>query len=424
MILPYSDNQPLRRPLATLGLLAATFALSLWLLLCGWQGRAGEAAPLPALVGLVPDHFRFLNLLTYPLFHDSLGHLLVNAFFLWVFGAGIEAAVGSRLFLLLYFLGGLVGGALQCIVTATLLPPEYQAIPIVGASAACAGLIGLYAVRYYRASINFVGLPFRAHVVVVVTLYLILEIGGGLWNLLAGNNGDGVAHWAHIGGFVFGLGCAYLLHLVDHGERAYLSLDALQAMSKSVPGAAIKKWEILLTRDPGNVEARVELARAWLMLGDKEHAQGNYALALVSYLEQQGSVAATLLVVEMREAEPSITHITPAQRLGIGLALDELQQYAQAAELLQNLGMEHSDAPEAETALLKTALLYAQRLGRRDDALIFLRLFVERYPNSPQRKQAEEWQRAVTSLSASPKPLPVSIESSVPPVDNSQLPID
>ena len=96
-----------------------------------------------------------------------------------------------------------------------------------------------------------------------------LEIGGGLWNLLSGNNGDGVAHWAHIGGFVFGLGCAYLLRLVDHGARAYLSLDALHAMSQSVPGAAIKKWEILLARDPDDLEARTELARAWLMLGDR-----------------------------------------------------------------------------------------------------------------------------------------------------------
>lgn len=393
MILPYSDNPSSRRPPATLGLLAVTFLLSLCVLILRWSGHAPTAAHVLSLVGLVPGHFQFLALLTYPLFHDSLSHFCVNAFFLWVFGTGIEAAVGSRRFLLLYFLGGMVGGALQCLVTATLLPPEYQSVPIIGASAACAGLIGLYATRYYRATINFVGLPVRAHVVVVVTLYLTLEILAGLWNLLEGNNGDGVAHWAHIGGFVFGLGCAYLLRLVDHGARAYLSLDALQAMSKSVPGAAIKKWETLLTRNPDDQEARTELARAWLMLGDGEQALQQYHQVLTHHLEQQQRVEAATLYAEMRESDLKDVDISSANLLSMGMALEELQQYGLAADVLRGLALEQMEAAESETALLKTAALYLHRLDRRDDAQILLRLFIERYPNSPLRQFAEEWQR-------------------------------
>ena len=394
MILPYSDNPITRRPPATLTLLAVTFLLSLWVLILRWQGQ--DAARLLAFVGIVPDHFQLLALFTYPLFHDSLSHFCVNAFFLWVFGTGIEAAVGSRKFLLLYFLSGLVGGALQCLVTATLLPDDYQSFPIIGASAACAGLIGLYAVRYYRATINFVGLPVRAHVVVVVTLYLTLEIGGGLWNLLAGDNGDGVAHWAHIGGFVFGLGCAYALRLVDHGARAYLSLDALQAMSKSVPGAAIQSWETLLARNPDDQEARTELARAWLMLGDGEQAQKQYHQVLACYLEQQQRVEAATLYAEMREANLQDTDLPPAGHLNLGLALEELQQYGLAADVLQSLAFNRAESPEAETALLKTAFLYLNHLQRREEAQDLLRLFLERYPTSVLRKYAEEWQRDVT----------------------------
>ncbi len=393
MILPYSDNPISRRPPATLGLLAVTFLLSLCVLLLRGSGHASTAAHLISFFGLVPDHFQFFALLTYPLFHDSLSHFCVNAFFLWVFGTGIEAAVGSRRFLLLYFLGGLVGGALQCLVTATLLPPEYQSAPIIGASAACAGLIGLYAARYYRATISFVGLPVRAHVVVVVTLYLALEILAGLWNLLGGNNGDGVAHWAHIGGFVFGLGCAYLLRLTDHGARAYLSLDALHAMSKSVPGAAIKKWETLLARNPNDQEARTELARAWLMLGDGEQALKQYHQVLAYYLEQQQRVEAATLYSEMRESDLIVADVSPANLLNVGIALEELQQYGLAADVLRGLALDQTASPEAETALLKTASLYLNRLDRRADAQVLLRLFVEQYPNSPLRPFAEDWQR-------------------------------
>src|SRR5690348_7157620 len=84
--------------------------------------------------GLEPGHFRPLTLFTYPFVHESGGHLLINLFYLWVFGAGVEDAIGSGWFLMLYLAGGAVGGALQCAVTLTLLPASYATTPIVGAS--------------------------------------------------------------------------------------------------------------------------------------------------------------------------------------------------------------------------------------------------------------------------------------------------
>ena len=401
MILPYaSDNLPTRRPLATLILLAVTFALTLLAVGYGWAaGQDTTNATLLSLVGIVPDHFQPFALLMYPLFHDSLGHFLINAFYLWVFGAGIEAAVGRKRFLLLYFAGGAVGGLLQWLVTILLLPPDRQSIPIVGASAACAALIGLYAVRYYRATLHFVGIPVRAHVVVVVTLFLLFEIGGGLWNLLAGDASDGVAHWAHIGGFIFGLACANLMRLAEAGERAYLRQDASQAMHKSVPGEAIKKWETLLLREPHNTSARRELARAWLLLGDREQAEQEYRSGLFTHLQQNRRTEAAMLYAEMREDSLFTADLSARQLFALGSALEDLEQYALAADTLRLASVQNNGDAEAETALLKVISLYVHRLDRREEARTLLLLFYERHANSAFRPLADDLRRVIENSS-------------------------
>lgn len=396
MILPYaSDNLPARRPLATLLLLAVTFALALLIALSRWTGNGAGASQVLALVGIVPGHFNSLTLLTYSLFHDSIGHFLVNAFYLWVFGAGIEAAVGKRKFLLLYFAGGAVGGLLQWLVTTLAVVDANQSVPIVGASASCATLVGLYAARYYRATIRFVGLPFKAHVVMVVMLFLALEIGGGLWTMLAGDTLDGVAHWAHIGGFVFGLACAGWMRLAEAGERAYLRQDASQAMRRSEPGEAIRKWETLLDREPGNGDARRELARAWLLLGDREQAEQEYVSGLLTYLGQNRRNDAAMQYAEMREVGLANPRLTEPQWFALGIALEDVEQYAFAADALHAAYLQNPTAPQAETALLKTASLYTHRLGRRAEARVLLQMFYANYPNSAWRSLADDLRRVV-----------------------------
>jgi len=399
MILPYaSDNLPARRPYATLILLAVTLALSCYAITTN-RSEDGSSQILSAF-GIVPDHFNPLTLLSYPLFHAGVGHFLVNAFYLWLFGAGIEVAVGSKRFLLLYFAGGAVGGLLQWLVTILLLPADAQSIPIVGASAACATLIGLYAVRYYRATLRFVGLPFRIHVVLVVTLFLIYEIGTGVWNLLSGEAFDGVAHWAHSGGFIFGLGCAHLMRLSEAGARAYLTQDASQAMLKNVPGAAIKKWEELLTREPKNAQARCELGRAWLMLGDREQAKNEYMRSLVDFVDQLRLTEAATLYVEMRELELTADDMTASQFFALGSGLIDVEQYALATETLRCVFLQHASADEAEMALLEAISLYVHQLDRHEEARICLRLFFERHSNSPLRPLALDLRRIIEVTAA------------------------
>jgi membrane associated rhomboid family serine protease len=135
--------------------------------------------------------------------HGSLFHLGGNMLFLWIFGNNIEDAMNRGVFVGFYLLSGLAALGLYVLFDAN------SAVPTVGASGAIAGVLGAYARLYPRARV--VTLLFIVIIFTVVTLPAVLVLG--LWFLLqllpafsnpTGAEG-GVAYFAHIGGFLFGL---------------------------------------------------------------------------------------------------------------------------------------------------------------------------------------------------------------------------
>ena len=138
--------------------------------------------------------------------HGSLLHLAGNMLFLWIFGNNIEDSMGRPRFIVFYLLGGLAALAGQ-----VLIDPSSTA-PTIGASGAIAAVLGGYAVLHPRARI--VTLVLIVFFVTIVELPALLVLG--LWfglQVLYGQaqlsdpagGGGGVAYFAHIGGFLFGL---------------------------------------------------------------------------------------------------------------------------------------------------------------------------------------------------------------------------
>jgi membrane associated rhomboid family serine protease len=123
--------------------------------------------------------------------------------FLWIFGNNIEDSMGRLTFVGFYLLGGLAALALHVVAD-----PD-STIPTVGASGAIAAVLGAYARLYPRARV--VTLVFIIIIFTVVTLPALVVLG--LWFVLQllpafsdpSGAGGGVAYFAHIGGFVFGL---------------------------------------------------------------------------------------------------------------------------------------------------------------------------------------------------------------------------
>jgi membrane associated rhomboid family serine protease len=164
------------------------------------EGQAGVAGTAPEQAPT------WLTLFTSMFMHGSLFHLAGNMLFLWIFGNNIEDSMGKVRFAVFYLLGGLAAIAGQ-----TAIDPS-AAVPTVGASGAIAAVLGGYALIYPRARVvtvifiiiffTFVELP----ALVVLGLWILLQIFYGLYDIAQPvGGGGGVAYFAHIGGFLFGL---------------------------------------------------------------------------------------------------------------------------------------------------------------------------------------------------------------------------
>jgi membrane associated rhomboid family serine protease len=147
--------------------------------------------PVRPLV-LVPAYilFRPWTLVTYMFLHAGLWHIVFNMIALFFFGPRLEGRLGSRHFLALYFVSGLTGALLSI--------PFSPFAQIVGASGAVYGVLLGFARYWPRERIYIWGvLPIEARVLVIIMT--VLSLWGGL-----GGRGAGVAHFAHLGGFLGG----------------------------------------------------------------------------------------------------------------------------------------------------------------------------------------------------------------------------
>ncbi len=163
--------------------------------------------------GLVPARLALTNVFTwYPIFtsmflHGGWFHLISNMWFLFIFGDNVEDHMGSWRFLSFYLVGGMIAGLLQSVLV---INPN---LPSVGASGAIAAVLGAYIFFYPRSRIVtliflflfpwFVQIP----ALIYLGVWFVSQLFSGLLSLSATQsmNWGGVAWWAHIGGFLFGL---------------------------------------------------------------------------------------------------------------------------------------------------------------------------------------------------------------------------
>jgi membrane associated rhomboid family serine protease len=139
--------------------------------------------------------------------HGSWLHILSNMLFLWIFGNNVEDAMGKVRFLAFYLAAGLAATATQAFVTLYFTGADAASVPNVGASGAIAGVLGAYIVLLPTARVltlvGFFILPIPAALFLGFWFALQLWLGGT--SLTEPQSGGGVAFFAHVGGFVFGL---------------------------------------------------------------------------------------------------------------------------------------------------------------------------------------------------------------------------
>ena len=180
---------------------------------------------LACTYGAIPDDIRngedLINLITSQFLHGGWMHLIGNMVFLWVFADNIEATIGNVRFLIFYLAGGAIaalthtmlqgsGSEACCQICADFYCDEViycrGSIPMVGASGSIAAVMGAYLVMFPRSRVRmfFFFLFFRIPAFVFLLFWIGQNLVSGVGMLRGGPSG-GVAWWAHIGGFLFGI---------------------------------------------------------------------------------------------------------------------------------------------------------------------------------------------------------------------------
>ena len=204
-MIPLSDDNPTHsKPYVTIALIALCCLLFIWQLTLGSNGGKAifalgviptsllQDTPLPTNLRWVSPE---LTLLTSMFLHGGFMHLAGNMLYLWIFGDNIEDILGKPVFLVFYFICGIVAALSQA------LPEPSSQIPMIGASGAISGVLGAYVVFFPKKKIK-VAIPFgfflqilRLPAYVVLIFWFILQLINGA----NAGSGGGIAFGAHIG---------------------------------------------------------------------------------------------------------------------------------------------------------------------------------------------------------------------------------
>ena len=214
-MIPLHDSVPTRTfPVVTLAIIAANVAVWLFYQVPQLERSVVELGFLPCEVEQScsdPGVPWPLDAVSAMFAHGGWLHIIGNMLFLWIFGNNVEDAMGRSRFVVFYFAAGFAATALQAFVTLGLGSPLEAEIPNVGASGAIAGVLGAYFVLFPLARviglvpILFFLIPIEVPAIIFLGLWFLFQLWQGGFSLVAPDVAGGVAFFAHIGGFVFGL---------------------------------------------------------------------------------------------------------------------------------------------------------------------------------------------------------------------------
>jgi membrane associated rhomboid family serine protease len=343
-----------------------------------WLCRAFEAERKTDILdnyAFVPAQPRLISYLTANFLHGGWLHLLGNMWFLWLAGFILEDNWGRVIYPIFYFLAG--AAALQFYGWCA----YGSYMPLIGASGAVAALMGAFLVRFPKMKIEmafvaFFSYRFKAPAYALLPLWLLMEF---FYGSVFGVSSP-VAHWAHVGGFLFGMAGAFVLARSGLEQKAYQEVEskiawtaapemvqAGQALEESKfdeaatilvnyiqqhPSAcdALQMLQQLQWRRsdiPGYLEATAKLCRLHLKLQDSQAAWQDF--------EAYGHAGGDKLPASIW--------------LEIGRMLESQQNIDRAVTEYERLAAAHPHEKQSMLALIAAGRLYLKKMNRPEEAL-------------------------------------------------------
>ena len=316
---------------------------------------------------------QLVGLVTHQFLHGGFLHLVFNMWFLWLCGCNLEDRWGRLVFVPFYVSAGIAAA----LVHMAAHPQSLQ--PMIGASGAIAGAMGAFLVSFARTRIRFVYWilfrpgTFAAPAYVMLPMWIANEVAFGL---LPG--GDGVAHWAHVGGFAYGVLFALALRATGFERRLDEAVErtvsvtqdprimrAAEMTTAGDPAGALALLGEVARERPGDVDVHLERLRAAKAASDRAQEGDAYGLLVRLYVDMGVlDTAADLLgeAVQHRlgDAVPSEVRARLGDRL---VVKGELDRAWWVYDSITMRGL--ADAASTRAALAQAKV--ARRLGRAGD---------------------------------------------------------
>jgi membrane associated rhomboid family serine protease len=355
VLLPYSTERRLERvPWATIILIAANVIVA---------GVTWTSPELMLALIYHPSDFHWYQPLTSLFIHAGPFHLAGNMLCLWVFGSHVEDALGARRFLLIYLSSGLCATALQGLSDLTFLHHLQGGL---GASGAVMGVVALCCTRFRKVKVNIlywvwvrVG-TFQAEALWVAIAFIALEFILGIVSGAVGTTG-GVAHFAHVGGFMCGLAWTYALRIPDVVQVEEVRHTADGFAKAGAHGAAGLVIEEELEQRPYDADLHVQAAEHLAMEPKTfDRAVEHWNAALRLWVAQGQTELACERWLDIGALCPADA-LDPETAYTLALGLEHAGEVAEAVRLYTAVAQAGADLAEGPAATLRLADLLATR---------------------------------------------------------------
>ena len=327
----------------------------------------------------VPAHPTALSYLTANFLHGGWLHLIGNMWFLWLAGFVLEDAWGRPLYSVFYLIAGAAALQLHAWTNAGSM------VPTIGASGAVAALMGAFLVRFPKMKIEMMWLfgffrsyRFKAPAYALLPLWLLMEV---FYGAIFGSSSS-VAHWAHVGGFVFGALAALAIQHSGLEQKANkgieeeltLTSDAeIQQASDLIDQkqfeSAISMLSAYAQAHPKSVDAHMLLVHAYRGTNDQS--------ACISTLEKLCAIHAAAGEYELvwKTYEDFMSaggKDLPANVwLDVCRAAEKMQFFDRAVSEYETLAQAHATERQAISALLSAGRICMKQLNEPQRALQF-----------------------------------------------------
>lgn len=366
--------------------------------------------------GFVPAKFNFIGLLTSMYLHGGWMHLIGNMLFLWVLGGAVEDKWGIPVFIVFYHLSGIAATLIQY------LSNPNSTVPGIGASGAIAGVMGAFLIRHYKTKIKIAYLFFLYVGKFQIPAWIVLPLwlGDQYFNAITYKEMTGVAVWAHIGGFLFGVLFAVFLVLTGI-EKKYLTPDkpldgdkvwkkeenperetldknvqiGRELVAKGKYSDALISFHAALQSKPNDLEVLKLLYFTYLKIGD---AQEMVKIA--------GTIADLLIVNNRFEETAEVFHevkkvnpqaVFPVRtQYNIARVLHNMKMFPEAARAYYEFAVTYPENQIAPKAMFTAAEILLQNMSDAQNAYKILVYLNQKYPNNMNSQKAEDYIRQIT----------------------------